>query len=61
MIILNLTESGAIRLPKETLRHLGNPQHLQVRQNATGITLTPVRIMSTMDRKGIPPEPPRIK
>lgn len=58
MTILTLTRTGAIRLPKEVLRQLGNPKHLHVRVSASGLSLSPVQIQPTMDRKAIPPAAP---
>jgi hypothetical protein len=57
MTILTLTKTGALRLPRELLKLLGNPKHLQVRVNATGITLSPVEIQPTMDKKAVPEAP----
>lgn len=61
MTILTLTSTGAVKLPKEIRRALGNPKHLQIRLSATGLTLSPVAVQRSYDRKAIPdasPNPP---
>lgn len=54
MTILTLTKTGALRLPKDILKHLGNPKHLQIRMNSSGATLSPVQIHPTMDKTAFP-------
>jgi hypothetical protein len=54
MIILTINKKGNIKLPKEVIRHLGNAQHLQIRLNPHGVTLTPVRIESAINIRRIP-------
>jgi len=54
MTIITVTKTGAIRLPKETMKLLGNPKHLQIRVSASGVTLCPVTIQPTMDKKAVP-------
>ena len=54
MTIITVTKTGAIRLPKETMKLLGNPRHLQVRVSQSGVTLCPVTIHPTMEKKGVP-------
>jgi len=54
MTIITISKTGTIRLPKDTMKMLGNPKHLQIRVSASGVTLCPVTIQPTMDKKGIP-------
>ena len=54
MTIITVTKTGAIRLPKDTMKLLGNPKHLQIRVSASGVMLCPVTIQPTMDKKAVP-------
>lgn len=54
MTIITVTKAGAIRLPEETMKILGNPKHLQIRVSASGVTLRPVSIHPMVDKKAVP-------
>lgn len=54
MTIITVTKTGAIRLPKDTMKLLGNPKHLQIRVSASGVTLCPVTIQPVMEKKAVP-------
>lgn len=54
MTIITITPKGTIKLPAEIIKHLRSAKHLQVRENAHGITLTPVAIQRANDLHDVP-------
>lgn len=54
MTIITMTPKGTLKLPAEIVKHLRSAKHLQVRENAHGITLTPVAIHRAGDLQEIP-------
>ena len=54
MTILTVSKKNTIRLPKEVVGHLRGTRHLQVRLNASGVTLLPVQIQPAIDPRAIP-------
>ena len=54
MIILTINKKGSVKLPRDLLKSLGDARHLQLRLNAHGISLTPVRIETASSRRDFP-------
>lgn len=54
MTIVNMTEKGNIKLPREAVKHLRSSKHLQLKFNGYGVALMPVQIQTAVDLKAIP-------
>ena len=54
MTIITVSKKNTLRLPKEVVGHLRGTRHLQVRLNASGLTLLPVQIQPALSPQAIP-------